>query len=52
MGRRLDFANAAAALKCRELGGRAGIPTLEELEAFLKNPPPRYPLPEPFAELE
>ena len=52
MGRRLDFANAAAAIKCRELGGRAGIPTLEELEAFLKNPPPRYPLPDPFAELE
>lgn len=47
---RLDFANAAAALKCRELGGRAGIPTLEELKAFLDDPPPRHPLPEPFGE--
>ena len=29
------FANAAAALKARRLGGRAGIPTLAEVEAFL-----------------
>lgn len=49
---RLDFANAAAALKCRELGGRAGIPSLEELDAFLSDPPPRHPLPEPFSGLE
>ncbi len=50
LAERLDFANAAAALKCRELGGRAGIPTLEELEAFLADPPPRHPLPEAFRE--
>jgi sulfofructose kinase len=31
----LKFANAAAALKCRELGGRKGIPTLKETENFL-----------------
>ncbi len=31
----LRFANAAAALKCRELGGRKGIPTLEEIQNFL-----------------
>jgi ribokinase len=41
----LEFANAAAAMKCRELGGRAGIPSLEELERFLKEPPPRHSLP-------
>jgi len=29
------MANAVAALKCRSLGGRAGIPTLEETLAFL-----------------
>lgn len=27
-----DFANVAAGLKCRSLGGRAGIPTLKEIE--------------------
>lgn len=31
----LRFANAAAALKCRDLGGRRGIPTLEEIKRFL-----------------
>jgi sugar/nucleoside kinase (ribokinase family) len=31
----LLFANAAAALKCRELGGRKGIPTLEEVQSLL-----------------
>ena len=31
----LRFANAAAALKCKELGGRRGIPTLEEIKRFL-----------------
>jgi sulfofructose kinase len=31
----LRFANAAAALKCRDLGGRRGIPTLEEVQKFL-----------------
>jgi sugar/nucleoside kinase (ribokinase family) len=34
----LRFANAAAALKCRDLGGRKGIPTLEEAQQFLTNP--------------
>lgn len=32
----LRFANAAAALKCRDIGGRKGIPTLEEVEKFLR----------------
>jgi sugar/nucleoside kinase (ribokinase family) len=31
----LRFANAVAALKCRDLGGRRGIPTLEETRDFL-----------------
>jgi sulfofructose kinase len=34
----LEFANAVAALKCRELGGRKGIPTLEEVQALLNLP--------------
>ncbi len=34
----LKFANAVAALKCRDLGGRKGIPTLEETQKFLKAP--------------
>jgi len=34
----LRFANAVAALKCRDLGGRRGIPSLEEAEK-LTNPP-------------
>ena len=29
---RMNFANTAAALKCRSLGGRAGIPSLSEIE--------------------
>ncbi len=33
----LSFASAFAALKCRKLGGRAGIPDLNEVEHFLKN---------------
>lgn len=32
----LRFASAAAALKCRKLGGRAGLPRLAEVEAFLE----------------
>ncbi len=35
----LRFANAAAALKCRDLGGRKGIPLLEEVEEFLGQSP-------------
>ncbi len=31
----LKFANAVAALKCQNLGGRKGIPTLEEVQRFL-----------------
>ena len=31
----LRFANAVAALKCRSLGGRKGIPTLKEAEKLL-----------------
>ncbi len=30
-----DFASACAAMKCRRLGGQAGIPTLPELHDFL-----------------
>ena len=32
----LRFANAVAALKCRDLGGRRGIPTLEEAQNLMK----------------
>lgn len=31
----LRFASAVAALKCRALGGRAGIPTMNEVQQFL-----------------
>jgi sugar/nucleoside kinase (ribokinase family) len=31
----LRFANAVAALKCRDLGGRKGIPNLDETQKFL-----------------
>ncbi len=31
------FASATAALKCREIGGRAAIPDLREVEEFLEN---------------
>jgi len=41
------LASAAAALNARCLGGRAGLPTLEEVEAFLASSPPRYPAPPP-----
>lgn len=30
------FASAASAMKCRSVGGRAGIPTIEEVERFLE----------------
>ena len=36
----LPYAAATAALKCRKLGGRAGIPTHEEVEAFLASAEP------------
>jgi sulfofructose kinase len=32
-----EFANACAAMKCRKLGGRAGIPSLVEAKDFIKN---------------
>jgi sugar/nucleoside kinase (ribokinase family) len=35
IGKILQFANAVAALKCRELGGRKGIPTLREVQEYL-----------------
>ena len=31
----LDFSNAVAALKCRNLGGRAGLPSLDEVLEFM-----------------
>ena len=34
----LRFGNAVAALKCRDLGGRRAIPTLEEVQALLNLP--------------
>ncbi len=39
-----EFASAVAALKCRALGGRAGIPTLRETEQFLRSNPKRIPV--------
>ncbi len=36
----LPFASATAALKCREFGGRAGIPTNAEVEEFLRSAQP------------
>ena len=35
IGRCLDFANAVAAMKCKELGGRKGIPSFDEVLAFM-----------------
>ena len=37
----IEWSNAVAALKCRKLGGRAGIPTFSEAEAFLISSPAR-----------
>ena len=39
----IEFASAVAALKCTKLGGRAGIPTLEQALAFLQSHPLRPP---------
>jgi len=36
MGKIIEFASACAALKCRKLGGREGIPSLKEVQGFLK----------------
>jgi sulfofructose kinase len=41
----LRFANTVAALKCQDLGGRKGIPTLEETQKFLNlSQPPKMNL--------
>ena len=32
----LAFANAVSALKCTRLGGRSGIPRVDEVHAFLR----------------
>ncbi len=39
------FSNAVAALKCRRIGGRAGIPTRDEAIAFLARERPRLVFP-------
>jgi len=33
----VEFSSAVSALKCRKLGGRAGIPSLEEVERFVRS---------------
>ena len=35
----LAYGNAAAALSCRKVGGRAGIPSLSEIDGILSRPP-------------
>ncbi len=35
--RAIDFANAAAALSCRKLSGRKGIPSLDDVSRFISN---------------
>jgi ribokinase len=40
--KRMEFASAAAALKCRRPGGRLGIPTLKEVQTFLMRRNPTY----------
>jgi sugar/nucleoside kinase (ribokinase family) len=37
LARCLAFSNAVAALKCRDLGGRAGLPTFDEAVTFMKS---------------
>jgi sulfofructose kinase len=37
----LEFASAAAALKCTRLGGRRGIPELDEVQALIKTTYPK-----------
>jgi len=36
LGRRMEFASAAAALKCRKIGGREGIPALGEVQRHIR----------------
>ena len=33
----VEFSNAVSAIKCEKLGGRAGIPSLSQVETFLRN---------------
>ncbi len=42
---RLKFASAVAALKCTKIGGRKGIPTLEEATAFISRTRTLHPTP-------
>ena len=42
LAERLKWGAAVAALKCTKPGARAGIPTLNEVKRFLKNPPETY----------
>lgn len=37
LARVVEFASAVSALKCRRLGGRAGIPTRPEVDAYLRD---------------
>lgn len=37
----LEFSSAVAAMKCRHLGGRPGIPSLQDATAFLKERSPK-----------
>jgi sugar/nucleoside kinase (ribokinase family) len=39
---RLAFGSAMAALKCSRMGARAGIPTLRQVQTFLKGRPQKY----------
>jgi len=39
-GQAVRYASACSALKCREVGGRKGIPTMKELMEFLKESSP------------
>jgi sulfofructose kinase len=38
----MEFANGVAAMKCTRLGGRPGIPTLPQAQAFLNERKPRW----------
>jgi sulfofructose kinase len=42
LAERLVMGSAVAALSCTRLGARTGIPTLKELNRFLRKPPPTY----------
>lgn len=40
--KRMEFASAVAALKCTKPGGRSGIPSLRQVQAFLRRGTPTY----------